>query len=140
MGDEVGGADIGVKIAGQEINVRNVKSLNTIATIVTMIIVVGLGVGFYFHEANAQQDKARLAGTLEKSNSTIAEALREQNKMVEESNKAVVKAITDSNDKMVSAINKLTSRSAEIACLSDPAMKNRVDARDVCRRLSRDDR
>ena len=65
---------------------------------------------------------------------------------------AIVKAITEANVPVVKAIERLadeqrqsnveqkriTATMKEIACLNDPAMRNRPDARDVCKRLTRD--
>lgn len=138
--EEKSGADLGIKVPGGEVNIKNVKSLNTIATVTTMVMVGMLAVFLYYHEVNAQQDKAQVATTLQKSNTDIAGILKEANQAQREQNAALVKAINDSNERTVNAISKLTSKSSEIACLSDPAMRNRVDARDLCKRLSRDDR
>lgn len=131
-GDSVG-ADIAVKVAGQEFNVRNVKSLNTIATVTSLIVVCTLGVFLYFHEATAQQDKAQTAATLAKSNAEIASALKENNKIL-------VDAMKEQSMNTLNALGRLTSATKEIACLSDPAMKNRNDARDFCKRITREDR
>ena len=84
----------------------------------------------YQHEANAQTQKQELAATLKESNKTIADALRESNASQKEQTTAVV-----------NAINRLERRTAEVACLSDPAMKNRPDARQFCKNITaRDDR
>ena len=126
---EENGADVNLKVAGQELNVRNVKSLNTIATLITMFAVCILAVYLHFHEVNAQQDKAQVATTLQKSNADVAAILKENNLAQKEQTQAIV-----------SAINRLSARATEIACLSDPSMKNRTDARDFCRRMARDER
>ena len=141
MGDpEKGGADIGLKLAGQEVNIRNVKSLNTIATMATLILVSALGVGGYFHEATAQAERAANHVERIKINADIAGALKE-------SNNAVVQALRENNTNTLKAIESLTyeqrkaaSAMREIACLSDPAIKNQTNARDFCKRMSRDDR
>lgn len=137
---ENGGADIGVKIAGQEVNIRNVRSLNTIATVCTLIGVCVLGVFVYYHEVSAQSDKVNVAATLQKSNTDISNALKE-------SNTALVNALKESNANTLGALKELTTEQRrstqaikEIACLNDPAMKNRNDARDFCKRMARDER
>lgn len=133
-------ADVSLKFAGQEVNVKNVKSLNTIATICTLIATCTIGVFIYFHEAGAQADKAQVANTLSKSNSDIAGALKD-------SNLAIVQALKESNANTLSAIKELTSEQKKSTnaikvgnCLNDPSMKNRQDAREFCNRITRDDR
>lgn len=134
------GADVSLKVAGQEVNVKNIKSLNTIATVATLFAVCLLGMFLYFHEAGAQQDKAVVAKTLEKSNSDIASALKE-------SNRAIVDAIKETNASTVQALRefsveqrKATRAMAEVACLNDPAIRNQPNAREFCRRRAGDDR
>lgn len=67
---------------------------------------------------------------------------------------AIVKSINEASDRMVKAIEKMAeeqkSTNAEIRqvkhaqretnCLQDPAMRNRPDARSICKRLSGDER
>lgn len=123
------GADLNLKFAGQEVNLRNVKSLNTIATLVTMLLVGTLGVFLYFHEVNAQHDKSTLASTLQQSNAIVADSLRQSNK-----------AMTDALKELAAEQRRSTNAMKEVACLNDPAMRNRADARDFCRRMARDER
>ncbi len=66
-------------------------------------------------------------------------------KAVTQSNEKVVQALRENNEKTNAALEKLNDRQRqsndvmrEIACLLDPALKNRQDARDVCKRLARD--
>ena len=134
--EEKTGADLGIKVMGNEINVKNLKSVNTIATVTTLVLVAVFGVFLYFHEVNAQQEKAHIAGVLQQSNSIVAEALKQ-------SNKAVTDALKELAQEQRNAIveqKRSTNAIKEVACLSDPAMKNRNDARDFCKRMSRDDR
>ena len=126
---EENGADVALKVAGQELNIRNVKSLNTVATLITMFAVCIIGVYIHFHEANAQSEKVQVAETLRKSNADIANILKEANAIQKEQAQAIVKAL-----------EKVERRAAEVACLSDPSMKNRQDARDFCRRMAMDSR
>lgn len=93
-----------------------------------------LGVGYLImihqgHAADTKEDKAAIAKALTESNTTIANALKE-------SNAATVNAI---NGLMLEQ-RKSTDAIREIACLSDPAMRNRGDAREFCKRMSRDSR
>jgi hypothetical protein len=60
---------------------------------------------------------------------------------------AVVNSLKESNSHTVEALKamtveqkKSTSAIREIACLNDPVMKNRSDAREFCKRMARDDR
>lgn len=131
MGSEenTAGTDLSLKIAGNEASMKNVKSMNTIATVATMVLVCVLGVFLYYHEVAAQQDKATLAKTLSESNGIVAKALEQSNKTMTEA----LKELTIEQRRSTSAMK-------EIACLSDPAMKNRPDARDFCKRISGADR
>lgn len=138
--DDRPGADVGVKIMGNEVNIKNFKSLNTLATVATLCAVCAIGVFTYFHEVGAQQDKATVASTLQKSNADIAGALKE-------STSAMVHALKESNTNTLNALRELTTeqKKSTVAiregnCLQDPAMRNRPDARDFCKRLTRDDR
>lgn len=95
-----------------------------------MVLAMGYtSMTLYQHDSVAQEQKRELAATLKDSNRTIADALKESNASQKEQTTAIV-----------NALNRLEKRTAEVACLSDPAMKNRADARDFCRRLARDDR
>jgi len=49
MAEERSGADIGVKIGGQEVNVRNIKSLNTILTALSLVMSTAIGVFLWGH-------------------------------------------------------------------------------------------
>lgn len=130
------GADLGLKIAGQEINVRNVKSLNTIATVCTLVAVCGMGVALYYHEAAAQQDKSQLAKTLEKSNADIATALKDANVAQREQNTAFLQAMKELTAEQRRSTEQITIGN----CMNESAMKNRQDARETCRRIVRDNR
>lgn len=69
--EERSGADVTVKVAGQELNVRNVKSLNTALTAISVGILIGLGVLMWTH-VDAE----------DKSNKAILNEIREQNRNV----------------------------------------------------------
>lgn len=71
------GADVSAEIGGQKINVRNVKSLNTIATIITLVVVCSGGVLLYtLLEAHAVQTK--------ETGNEFVRALREQTTVMKE--------------------------------------------------------
>ena len=68
-------------------------------------------------------------------------------KSVKEANLAVVQAIKESGAMTAKAIEQFTieqkrstNAQRETACLSDPTLRNRADAREFCKRMSRDDR
>lgn len=68
-------------------------------------------------------------------------------KSINDANEAVVKSLKESNSATVKALEDMAKEQRranatmrEIACLSDPAMKNRADARDFCKRMSGTDR
>ena len=80
------------------------------------------------------------AGDSEKQSAAIV-------KSINDANAALVGSMKESNAATVQALKELTSEQKkstnamrEIACLSDPTMRNRPDARDFCKRMSRDER
>lgn len=79
MADEdTNGADVGLKLAGQEINLKNVKSLNTLATVATLILVCVLGYAFYAHAGETRDASKELTGALR----DMTQAAREQNCLI----------------------------------------------------------
>ena len=53
--DEQNGADVNVEVAGQKVAIRNVKSLNTLATVATLIVVIcGFTIGWNLLDAHAK--------------------------------------------------------------------------------------
>ena len=79
---EENGADVAVKIAGQEVNLRNVKSLNTLATVATLIIVIcGFSIGWNLLDAHAKGGEKResaLVAALNDLAKTQRDASRDQ--------------------------------------------------------------
>lgn len=76
MSDEKpNGADVNLELAGQKINLRNVKSLNTLATVATLIIVVLIAYALWEHKIDAR------ASSVEQQNAftDMARAIREGN-------------------------------------------------------------
>lgn len=69
------GADVDVNIAGQRVNLRNIKSLNTLATVATLIVVCVLGYAFYVH-AGESRDAAK----------DLVQAMKEMTQAVREGN------------------------------------------------------
>lgn len=98
--------------------------------LVPMVIGIGYLVMIHAgHAADTKEEKAAIAKALTESNTTIANALKE-------SNATTVQAIRE----LATEQRKSTDAIREIACLSDPAMRNRTDAREFCKRMSRDSR
>lgn len=119
--------EIDVEVAGQHVRAKGYRLVD----LIWLPMVLGIAytcMSLWQHEASAQQDKANLAATLKDSNSTIAQALRESNAKT-----------ADAIDRMATEQRRSTSAMREVACLSDPSMKNRTDARDFCRRMARSD-
>jgi len=85
MSEENGfGADVEANIAGQQIRVRNVKSLNTLATVATLIICIcGFAIGYQMFDAHAKDTK-------ETTNAVVA-ALKDLTKVHRENGKEQVK-------------------------------------------------
>lgn len=87
MAEESGnGADVDVSIAGQQVKLKNIKSLNTLATVATLILVCVLGYAFWEHKVDAQaqgmaRDSMLTTAFKEISNSQkeMAQAVREGN-------------------------------------------------------------
>ncbi len=82
MSEQTNGADLSVKVAGQEVNVRNVKSLNTLATITTLIAVCVGGFAIYTivaaHAAETKDASRELVQALKEMTQTA----REQNCLI----------------------------------------------------------
>lgn len=72
-----GGADVALKIAGQEFNVRNVKSLNTGATLFCAGMLILLCYGGYVHTQESKD-----------IGQTFAQALKEQTLAIKEQTQA----------------------------------------------------
>jgi hypothetical protein len=77
---EENGADVNLNVAGQQIAIRNVKSLNTLATIATLILVVLLGYAFWEHKLDASAQEIRRETSLAKRDDLIATAINNQTK------------------------------------------------------------
>lgn len=79
MGSEANGADVNLKVPGGEVNLRNVKSLNTLATVATLIFVcAGICGGYLMLTAHASETKD--AGReFVQALKEVAQSLRENN-------------------------------------------------------------
>lgn len=72
---ETNGADVELDIAGQKVNFKNIKSLNTGATLATLILVSVLGYAFYVHAGETKDQSKELVSALKE----MTQAAREQN-------------------------------------------------------------
>lgn len=128
MAEQSPDQEIDLQIAGQHVRTKGYRLLDLIW--LPMILGIGyIGLTLQQHDANAKDDKATLAATLKESNANIAQALKENNTNM-------VNAIKE----IATEQRRSTSATKEVACLSDPLMKNRPDAREFCKRMNRDDR
>lgn len=78
MVEEHNGADVEVEVAGQKLNVKNIKSLNTFATVATLILVCVLGYAFYVHAGETKDQSKELVNALKE----MTQAAREQNCLI----------------------------------------------------------
>lgn len=78
MSQEGNGADIAVEVAGQKVNLRNVKSLNTAATLLTLFIVGLLAYAFYLHSEDAKASGKEFIGALKEQTVAIREGTAAQ--------------------------------------------------------------
>ena len=58
------GADVQVEVAGQKVNLRNVKSLNTLATVATLFATLLIGYAFLEHKAEAKDHGSALVSVM----------------------------------------------------------------------------
>ena len=81
MADEqASGADVAVEIAGQKVNLRNIKSLNTLATVTTLIVTALLTYMVFVHTTEAKDNAKEIAKELKDANKEVANALKESNR------------------------------------------------------------
>ena len=75
MNEQQNGSDVALEVGGQKLNVRNIKSLNTIATVVTMFLTGLILYILFTHNQEAKQD-----------NRELSVAMREQTAVTREQN------------------------------------------------------
>lgn len=71
------GADVALKVAGQEINLKNVKSLNTLATVTTLMVAILIAYVVWEHKAEAAAQEVRREAAVTQRDALIAGAIRE---------------------------------------------------------------
>ena len=74
---EENGADVALKVAGQEMNIRNVKSLNTVATLACLLGVCILLVWFFEHKVDAKAQSVSEAVERREDRKEMVSALKE---------------------------------------------------------------
>ena len=120
--------EIDVTIAGQHVRTKGYRQMD----LIWLPLVMGVGYsafGIYQHEATAQTETRTIAQSVKEANQEIVRQLKENNLQVVESMKT-----------LTNEMKKSTAAQKETACLLNPAMKNRPDAREACRSILRDDR
>jgi len=100
---------------------KELSSLFSVLTFTAVCIAVTIG---WIHHVDAGETKNTIAKALEASNEKVAKAL-------DDSNKNFVRALESLTEEQ----KKSTRVMQEIACLQDPAMRNRADAREFCKRI-----
>lgn len=75
MADEAerNGADVDLKVAGQEVRLKNIKSLNTLATVATLIVVCLIGYALYTHAQDSKDDRREFLQAIKEQTSAIKE-------------------------------------------------------------------
>ena len=117
--EEPNGADVAVEIAGQKVNLRNVKSMNTLATLATLVIVCVIGYIIFTHTLDAKEGGKEVAAELKATNKETAMVLRETSREISLGLKELAIAARESN------------------CLLAMEQGKRAEAADICKRISR---
>lgn len=127
------GADVSLKVAGQEFNLRNVKSLNTIVTCLNFFAFCVLAVFLYFADVQAQKsggnDSAEhkaIVISIEKSSAAMVQAIKEM--------QSVQSAAAMRQDAIA---EKQAAAQRETNCLLSLPPDRRVNAAETCRRIAR---
>jgi predicted histidine transporter YuiF (NhaC family) len=120
-------ADINLKVAGQEVNLKNVKSINTILTTFTFFLSLFLGFLLYTHMAEAKDNAKEIAQTLKESNQEVAKAAREAAQITAEAMRSMAQQQKRANELL-----------REQTCLLGLPPDRRVGAGEFCKRLSRE--
>ena len=116
--------EVDVEIAGQKVRAKGYRLMD----LLWIIVVAGAGYYLYQHDAAAQAEKQNISQSVKEANVAVVQAIRENNT-------ATVEAI----QAMTTELKKASSAQRETACLLDPAIKNKPDARDFCKRMTRNE-
>ena len=123
MDGEEKNQEIDATIAGQHIRAKGYRLMD----LLWIAMFCGVGWWVYQNNAQAQADKQNVAASVKEANIAVVDALKQ-------SNAATVEAIKT----LALEQKKSTQAMRETACLLDPALKNRQDAREFCKRMTRD--
>jgi hypothetical protein len=124
-----GNGEIEAEIGGQKIRARGYRLIDLLLVPMALLLTLNWHM-IREHAAYAQDNNAAKA---------VQQAIKESNaamvQVLKESNASTVEAI-----KLLAAEQKKTTKTIqEVACLSDPAMRGRLDAREFCKRMVRSD-
>lgn len=84
--EQQNGADVDVSIAGQQVKLKNIKSLNTLATVATLVLVCVLGYAFWEHKVDAKAEGLARDSMLTTAFKEIANSQKEMAQAVREGN------------------------------------------------------
>ena len=124
MAEETNGADVAVEIAGQKVNLRNIKSLNTLATVATLIVVLLLGYAVFVHAGDSKDAAKDIAKELKEANKEVANTLKESNRELGIILREMSQAAREQNCLLRSGVSTL-------------APAKRQEVAELCKQLSR---
>ena len=129
------GGELDLELAGQKIRTRGYRLVD-LAWLPLLLLVTYIASMLYQHEAHSQAD---VKAAVDASTSVV--------NAMKENNRALVDALKESNQNTLGAIReftveqrKSTNAMRETTCLLDPAVKDRRDAREFCKRMVLGDR
>jgi len=117
--EQPNGADVAVEIAGQKINLRNIKSLNTLATVASLIVMILVSYMLFMHATEAKDNTKEIATILKESNKEVSTVLRESNK------------------ELGQILKELSQATREQNCLLSLPQEKRAENIELCKRISR---
>lgn len=77
MSEETNGADVNLEIGGQKVNVRNVKSLNTLATVASLLGVILLCYVVWEHKMDASAQEVKRESAAAQRDVLLTSAIKE---------------------------------------------------------------
>lgn len=81
MPDEQMNADVSLDVAGQKVNLRNIRSVNTIVTVLTLFVVLSIGFLMFEHRTDTKEMSSSFVSAIKEQTTAIREqtaAQREQ--------------------------------------------------------------
>ena len=73
MNDQNNGSDVALEIGGQKMNIRNVKSLNTVATVLTLFLCGLILYIIFTHQQESKQDNRDLSSAMREQTTATRE-------------------------------------------------------------------